>query len=368
MTIHPFRPIFPNFDLISSADTFFTTVKHEFPAYWKSGFFQEQGQDDLFVYEITGSDKHYLGVIACTDIRDYLDGRIKCHEETLPSKEKYMMNLVLEREAMIKPVLLTYPGHPEIEALVNKIRKSEPIHAIRFLEEKQTHSLYAIKQPKDIVRMQRLFKEHVQRAYIADGHHRSATSAKLYHTIKPDAMLMKYDKLLCVFLPFEQLVIHDYNRVIEILHEISPTVFLARISRLCHIQHLKQPSKPRGKHEMTLYLDREWYRLRWKKIILKKYKTDLVILDGAILNKEILRPILDIEDVRNDLRLHYVEGISGIEGVIAKAHKNAYRIGFCIYPVAMDELVTVADNNQTLPPKSTWFEPRVKNGLIAAAF
>jgi uncharacterized protein (DUF1015 family) len=174
-----------------------------------------------------------------------------------------------------------------------------------------------------------------------------------------------YRYLLCAFFPFDQLVIHEYNRVVDLPGDISATAFLAKLSDLCRVRHLREAAKPQKSHEMTLFLNREWYRLRWRKKILKKYQDALVVMDADILNKEVLENILGIADVRNDDRLSYVDGISGVKGLTDKAEKSALRMGFCMYPISFEDIVTVADAGKTLPPKSTWFEPRVKNGLIS---
>ena len=365
MNIRPFKAIYPRLDLVSSPDVFFATVKHEFPNYHKSGFFVEHDEQALFIHDIQGKSRRFTGLIACADIKAYLDGQIVKHEETLELKEKMTIELLLERHAMIKPVLVMYREHPDIAAAIARAMQTDPFFSVPFESEDETHDFYKISDPHEIDKLRSIFDEHVPKAYIADGHHRCATNAKLYQTVTDsEHHPLGLNDLLTVFLPMDELVVHDYNRVIEVLHEISPTLFLARVSALCDIEHMVVPAKPKVKHEITLYLDHEWYRLRWKPHVLDKYREELVMLDGAILNQEVLNDILNIEDVRNDNRLNYVQGISGIEGVMAKTQKSAFRIGFCIYPVSVEELVAVADAGDTLPPKSTWFEPRVKNGLI----
>jgi len=181
---------------------------------------------------------------------------------------------------------------------------------------------------------------------------------------KPQAA-KQYRYLLCMFFASDQLVIHEYNRIVDMEGEMTPTMFLAKLSTLCDVEALKKADKPRKKHEMTLYLNREWYRLRWKKKVLKVYSKELVVVDADILNKEVLNNILAIKDVRNDARLSYVDGLSGVAGITEKTEKSAYRIGFCLYPLSYKDITKVADAGKTLPPKSTWFEPRVKNGVIS---
>lgn len=367
MTIQPFRAVYPNFDLIASPDAFFDTVKEEFPGYWSNGFFLQDDVAALFVYEIKAPGKSHVGLIASMNVEDYFAGRIKPHENTIAAKEQQMTKLFLERRAMIKPVLLSYKPHPEISAILDDARKGAPFIDIRF-EGPEEHRVYKITDGKVILKLQDLFRDQVARAYIADGHHRATTSAKLYKTVHPGTHALDFSCILSMLLPFDQVIIHDYNVVVEILQDITPTRFLARLSRVCSIKPLSGPAKPRHKFSMTLYLNHEWYELKWKKKILRQHEDHDVIFDGFILNKHVLKDILGIDDVRTDSRLKYVEGIAGVEGVADKVHKNAYRVGFCFYPVKMEEIVKTADAGKTLPPKSTWFEPRVKNGIISQAF
>lgn len=368
MTIYPFTAIYPNLELIASPDVFFETVKFEYPQYFQSGFFQTDDGDAFFVYEIETHERTFHALIACSDIQDYLDGKILRHENTLVAKEQQMMNLLLQRNTMIKPVVLAYTGVDEVNKLISSATKATPFLTIPFEESGERHNIYKITDPEMQQKLIEHFRKVVPKAYIADGHHRCSTAAKLYKTVSEKHSPLDFSKLLCAFFPFDQLVIHDYNRVVEILHEISPTVFVARLSGLCMIKQLDTPRKPKMKHEIILYIEGEWYRLRWRKSVLRRYANRKVVLDGEILNREILEPILGIRDVTSDQRLRYVEGIAGIDGIIEKTHRTAFRIAFLIYPVSANELMRVADAGETLPPKSTWFEPRVKNGLVSKAF
>ncbi len=362
MTISPFAALYPKTDMIGRPDTFFAAAKHEFPDYRNRGFFQEDSEESIFIYDIITPKRTYSGVLACLDIQDYIDGKVMPHENTIAAKEQYMTSLVLERKALIKPVLLSYKRNNVVEQIALEAHDQTPFYSVEIGDEK--HVLYKLHEAKTIKQLQEVFRYDVSKAYIADGHHRCATSAKLYRDSIEEGQANAYSKFLCVLFPFEQLVIHDYNRIIDILNIISPTMFMARMSRLCDIKPLQVAAKPKRKFEMTMYILGEWYLLTWKNSVIKKYAVQSVILDGAILNKEVLNKILDIKDVREDPRLRYVEGIAGVEGVMAKADKSLFRIAFCVYPVQMSEIVQIAEVHKTLPPKSTWFEPRIKNGLI----
>jgi uncharacterized protein (DUF1015 family) len=368
MHIKPFQAIYPKVGLITSPDSFFGTVKQEYPEYYKSGFFEKASQEGIYVYQITEPGRVYTGLIACAAIEDYLNGLIKKHEHTLAEKEQAQLHLLLRRKAMVKPILLTYPPVEAIEAFLHDfVETNEPFYSFHFEAENQIHRFYEIKSGEQIQLIQALFDKFVPHTYIADGHHRSSVTAIMAQRSK-DQAVNPYEKLFCAFFATSELDIHDYNRVIEGLEEVSPTYFMARLSHIVNIEPVDSAERPRQKHEMVLFLNREWYRLNWKPSVLKQYQGDGIILDVKLLDELILRNILDIKDTRTDNRIKYVEGRKGVEGVKDKALKNESRIGFFLYPVQMDDFMHIADLNKVLPPKSTWFEPRMRNGLIVQGF
>jgi len=366
MIIQPFSGLYPNLAVLSSPDTFFATVKYEFADYLKSNFFLECEQDALFLCDIQTPTRTHTGVLASVDIEEYLNGHIVRHEETIGSNEMHLTDLLMQRKAMIKPVLLAYKPSGEIEALIKEARQVKPLYEIFFEKEQHRHIYYAITTPGLIARFQRAWIAHMPKAYIADGHHRCSSNALLYKSLeKGGSVAESYRYLLAAFFAFDQVTIHEYNRVVDLPRKMSPAIFIAALSRFCTIKHVTRASKPERAHEMMLYIQREWYRLRWKKKVLKKYEDALVIMDADILNNEILNKLLGIADIRNDSRISYVDGLSGVDGLVDKTGKKSIRAGFYLYPITMDDLVAIADAGLTLPPKSTWFEPRVKNGLIS---
>ena len=268
MTIYPFAALYPKNNLIGRPDAFFAAAKHEFPDYRKRGFFQEDSEESLFIYDIIAPLRTYSGVLCCLDIADYLDGKVMPHENTITAKEQYMTSLVLERKALIKPVLLSYKSNTDIERIVQGAHEEEPFYEVEIGDER--HVLYKVRGAKMIETLQQVFRYDISKAYIADGHHRCATSAKLYRESFEEGKPNEYNKILSVLFPFEQLVIHDFNRIIDILNIISPTMFMARMSRLCDIKPLPKAAKPKRKFEMTMYILGEWYLLTWKNSVIKK--------------------------------------------------------------------------------------------------
>ncbi len=370
MKILPFKAIYPNFELISSPDIFFDMVKHNYPEYVKNGFFHSTVQKSVYIFEIKSRKRTHIGLLACVDIDSYRKGEIVKHELTLASKEQTMTNLLLQRQAMVKPVLLGYEPNAQLEKTISAlIKKHRPFFKVSFKEEKQAHFFYKIDREEAEKSLIDQFDQLIDKVYIADGHHRCSTSYKLHLAEKRKGNTNnRYRKLLCAFFPFDQLGIHDYNRVVDILNDFSPARVMALISLVFDIEVLKKGEKPKHKHVITMYINHEWYRLTWKASVFEKYKKSTVLLDAELLNKELLSKHLKIRDVRMDERIKYVDGISGVQGLVDKAVKSETRIGFCIYPVQIEELVKIADSKETLPPKSTWFEPRIKNGMIVKAF
>lgn len=370
MKIFPIPAIYPNVDLISSPELFFPSENYNYAEYHKIGFFQKTQHDSVYVYRIESRDQDHIGVIACVDIEAYINGDIVKHEETHPSKEPPIMNLLLQRQAMVKPVLLGYPPKEQLDAAIRAaIMGLEPFFTVHFKKENQKHEIYRLSQGQQLTQLMTLFDEEVNRAYIADGHHRCSTSAKLYQTqIGVVNGVNKYQHLFCALFPFDQLEIYNYNRVVEGLGDLSPTRFMAELSRLFEIEFLNKPTKPGRKHELTMYVNHEWYRLRWRPKVLSKYQHLDALFDTLLINEEVMADIIGIRDTGNDPRIDYVEGVVGLQGLMDQTNRKPNRIGFCLYPVHCEEWVSISDEGKTLPPKSTWFEPRTRNGLLVMPF
>ena len=365
MHLFPFKAIYLNLDLVASPDTFSEKVKLEYLTYKEHGFFSSCKNESLYIYRIIDPIRNYTGIVACASMQDYLDGKIKKHENTLPTKEQHQTSLLLNRKAVVKPILLTYPTVSAIQEFSNDfIESHEPFLEIPFELDNQTHQFWRVTAPDQIQTLKAFFEEHVHSAYIADGHHRMASMAHLYEGTKGGETNSPYKHQLCAFFPSSELDILDYNRVVEGLDDISLTTFMAHISQIMDIEVLLKPSRPREKHEMVMFINKEWFRLRWRKRLMESFQGDEVLLDVQLLNELILENILDISDVRTDDRVKYIDGRKGIRGVSERVDKNSNRVGFFLYPVAMNDFMRIADEGNILPPKSTYFEPRIRNGVL----
>lgn len=365
MKIYPFQAVIPDTHLLASEESFFGRVKYDYPEFVESGFFTKASKEGFYIYEITRNGTRHLGFFAAVDITDYDEGHILKHEKTLASNEQKMMQLLLHRKAMVKPVLLSYSRVDEVHDFMEKrIAESKPFLSLFFKEEKTNHKVWQVTDGESIAFLHNQFEANVPLTYIADGHHRSSSLSILNKNKGKKTKELRFDQLYTAFFSFDQLQIHEYNRVIEALDKISPSRLIAELSEFCNISYSPKPFRPGKIHEMALVINREWYKLTWKKKTLKAFPTDTVITDTQLLNTYILEGILGIKDIRNDDRIKYVEGIKELEGLLQKIQKNDTRVGFALYPLPMEDFIAIADHGEELPPKSTWFEPRMKNGLL----
>lgn len=366
MKVKEFKALYPALKLIASPDSFFGSQKKQFPHYVRGGFFKRTNKKFFYVYEIIQDGKSRLGLVATTDIEDILENHILKHENTLAEKEQQMMHLVMQRNAMIKPVLLAHKKNKELNTLYKEVRKQGKVFMdIYFENEKAHHKIYKVLDEDLTQKISRAFLD-IPQVYIADGHHRVSTGLLLYKN--KNANNSRYSELLSIYFGFDQLRIYDYNRTVSILKEISATQLMARLSQYFTIHSLEKPQKPKNKHEICFMIQEEAYLLKWKKPFLAKPKKSPVLLDAELLDKFIFGEIMHIKDVRHDSRLSYTSGVEGISGIEKILLKDDYAVGFMLYPVAAEELMKVAEAGLTLPPKSTWFEPRVKNAVISQEF
>ncbi len=368
MKIYPFQAIYPELELITSVDSFFKSVKHQFEKYRKTGFFKRAAQEAFYIHEITKFGRVYRGVIATSDIQDFLTNKILVHENTLAAKQQTMMELLLDRKAMIKPILVGYDNHTKIDQYLDQyVKNNKPVVVGEFEDSNEQHRFFEMADGDEILKLTNLFNG-VKKSYIADGHHRRSTILHLYKSKKFRSDNGVRQSLLTALFPFSDLEIYDFNRVATVFDVISRNELLVRLSKVCKLKILKQPRKPKSKFEITMFFDGEWFSLKWKKKVLQTCKKNKVTLDADLLNQYVFRDILAIEDVKISDRIKYHEGVNGIDNVINAVNNDPKKVAFCVYPVTIDELKKVADNKLDLPPKSTWFEPRIKNGMISEDF
>lgn len=363
MHIHPFQALLPIVEHPEVTEGFFSRIKESFPAMYRAGAFQSFPAHAVFIYEIVRPYRTFRGLIASVDMQDYLDGHIKKHELTLFPKEHVQQQLFLEQKALIKPVLTSYPASAGITQWFERLTGTlPPALELTITPSMEIQRLYAVTEETDICRIQELFLNEVSDVYIADGHHRFSAAASLHKELQEHP----FSRVMCAFFDARDLEIHSFNRVVSDLNGLTPAQFLECISRVCLIQQTSEPQAPQQKHDLLLLLGEAYYYLRWKRSVLTGFGPDAPLLDVHLLNEYILRDVLGISDVRKDPRISYVEGPAGIPGLKKKVHEGVVQAAFLLYPISFTHLKSLCDQGIMLPPKSTWFEPRMKTGLIAS--
>ncbi len=364
MRIYPFKGSHPKVELVTSPKSFFGSIKAQYREYKENNIYTDLDKECLFVLQIKTKDATHTGLLSLTDVKEMANHKILKHEKTLATKEQQMMHLLLQRKALVKPVLLGFKSNKSIDSILKATTRKKTILDVTFEQSGERHRVWKISDQDTMAELIQLFSK-VKKAYIGDGHHRSTTVKILSESKQLGAEAKKYKALYTAYFPFSQLKICDYNRMVDISQIMSLPEFIIGLSKYFEISKLAQPTKPKKKHQVTIYLDRQWYKLKWREKYLKKSKNN-VLLDSALINKYVFGEILGIHDVRIDTRISYFGGTLPLTKIESAAHKCTNGIGICIYPVAMKELTALADQKKTLPPKSTWFLPRLKSGLITS--
>lgn len=365
MILTPFQGLFPKTNLIADLDSFFSTVKINYPQFVANGFYEKEPSEGLYLYQISTAKASHYGIICAVDIDDLLNDNILPHEKTLAAKEQEQLQLTLDRKAFIKPVLLGFKPFKSFRVFAENKIKTEADLVQQLKSKKETHKFWKISNGEEVELVSIMFRKKIKKAYIADGHHRCSIARILWYQSQKEMVPFKIDSLLSVLMPFDQLTINDFNRVIELGAQNRPVQFMAALSEYFKIEQLKSKQKPKKKFEMTLFLDDNWFRLKWKKQLINNYKKEhKVLLDYYLLNEIVLKEILKVEDVRNHQDIKYVPGTDKFKGIKKEAREMLNPAGFMLYPITAKEICYYADNEMILPPKSSYFEPRVINGMI----
>ena len=364
MRINPFQAFLPVLDGAVVDESLFTLFKTSFAQLSQTGHFRMLDRQGVFIYEIERPPRVFRGLIACVAMDDYLEGNIKKHEMTILAKERLQMQLFEAQQAIIKPVLVTYPSDQAIQAWFKGLANGvEPILEIMVLPQMEKHRLFFIHDEPKIGEIQALFLNRLRDVYIADGHHRFAAASRLFL----ESPEKPFDRVMCAFFDADDLDIHSYNRIISGLNGLSAKDFLQRISRYCEVRPVATPEPPHARHSMLMILGEKYYDLCWRNELLRVYSDNPLLLDVQLLNEKILLDILGIEDVRKDPRIVYIEGPAGIGALQEGILEIGEGVAFVLYPIDFEHLISMCDTGAILPPKSTWFEPRLKPGLIGCS-
>lgn len=316
-----------------------------------------------YVYELTMNGRVQTGIAACASIDDYQNNVIKKHENTRADKEQDRINHVDRCSAQTGPIFLAYRADAIIREEVAKAKKKKPIYSF-ISPDGIRHQVYKIAEPESVNNIEKAFAG-IDDIYIADGHHRAASAVKVglkRREEHPDYTgKEEFNYFLAVLFPDEELMIMPYNRVVKDLNGYNTDEFIKKISEKFEVEKKETEVTPDKKAVFGMYLDGEWYKLTAKEEILSDDPVDG--LDVAILQNNLLEPVLGIKDPKTDKRIDFVGGIRGLSELERRCHKDCV-LAFSMYPTSIAELFLVADAKRLMPPKSTWFEPKLRSGLF----
>lgn len=314
-----------------------------------------------YLYRLTMDGRSQTGLVCVSSVDDYENDLIKKHEFTRPEKEKDRIDHMSTILAQTGNVFLAYRNVEDMDALVNKwITEKNPQYEF-VADDNVQHSIWIVSDDAAIQNITQIFASQVPCTYIADGHHRAASAAKVRKQLGDNAPESASYFLTTLF-PANQLQIMDYNRVVKDLNGFYADKFVSRLNDKFIIEKAEKAVKPSALHEFGMYLDKHWYKLTAKE---GTYHNDPIgILDVTILQDNILLPLLNIKDQRTDTRIDFVGGIRGLEELEKRVNSGEMAIAFSLYPVSINQLFDIADSGNVMPPKSTWFEPKLRDGLL----
>ncbi|MBN2669200.1 MAG: DUF1015 domain-containing protein [Bacteroidales bacterium] len=339
-----------------------------FKMFQEKGYLKKEEKDMYYIYAQTMDGRTQYGIVGGAATEDYMNGIIKKHELTRPDKEQDRMINVRVNNANIEPVFFAYPAVAEIDEIVSDIVNNKPAEYDFVAEDGFGHHFWLINNDETIARLQMLFETKVPYTYVADGHHRTAAAALVgdekrkenpNHTGEEE-----YNYFLAVHFPDNQLKIIDYNRTATDLNGHSKAEFIAKLEEKFDVKEEgSEIYKPSKLHEFSMYLDGKWYSMQAKAGTYDD-NDPVGVLDVSILTNSVLEPILDIKDLRRSKRIDFVGGIRGLGELSKRVDSGKMEVAFALYPVSMKQLIDIADTGNIMPPKTTWFEPKLRSGLV----
>ena len=341
-------------------------ARSNFDKFKDNGWLVKDEGDYLYIYAQTMFGKTQYGIVGCAAVEDYMNNVIKKHELTRPDKEEDRMKHVRITNANMEPVFFSYPAVDEIDQIVGDFVNNNAPEYDFTADDNVGHHFWVIKDKAIVDRIIELFAE-LPSTYVADGHHRTAAAALVGNEKKEQnpnhTGNEEYNFFLAVHFPDNQLTIIDYNRVVTDLNNNSNEEFIKKLETSFIVENMGEGIyKPQELHEFSMYLEGNWYKL-----VAKEGTYDdsdpIGVLDVTILTNQVLEPLLDIEDLRRSKRIDFVGGIRGLEELQKRVDSGEMKVAFALYPVSMKQLIDIADSGEIMPPKTTWFEPKLRSGL-----
>ncbi len=344
----------------------YSKAAENFQMFQDKGWLVQDNKEQYYVYAQTMNGKTQYGLVVCAYVEDYLNGVIKKHELTRRDKEEDRMKHVRVNNANIEPVFFAYPDNDVLDVIVKKYTSNKPVYDFIAPGDGFGHQFWIIDEDADIATITKQF-EAMPALYIADGHHRSAAAAlvgaekaKQNPNHKGDE---EYNYFMAVCFPANQLTIIDYNRVVKDLNGLSAQAFLAALENNFIVEEKgTEIYKPNALHNFSVYLEGKWYSLTAKQGTYND-NDPIGVLDVTISSNLILDEILGIKDLRSDKRIDFVGGIRGLGELSKRVDSGEMKVALALYPVSMKQLMDIADSGNIMPPKTTWFEPKLRSGL-----
>ena len=364
------RVVKPEVELHKDTDLYsqevYDKARSNFQKFIEKGYLVQDKKRHFYVYAQTWGKKTQYGIVGCAGVEDYENDIIKKHELTRPDKEEDRMNHVRVTNANAEPVFFTYPQVDEIDHIVSEVVKGTPVYDF-IADDGFGHHFWVIEDDTHIEKLEKLFSD-VPYLYVADGHHRTAAAALVgkekrennpNHTGNEE-----YNLFMAVVFPDDQLTIIDYNRVVKDLNGLSREAFLKKLEPHFVVKEKgNQEYKPEKMHTFGMYLDGKWYSLEAKDHTYDD-NDPIGVLDVTILSSYVLDEILGIKNLRTDKRIDFVGGIRGLGELKRRVDSGEMEVAFSLYPVTMKQLMDIADTGNIMPPKTTWFEPKLRSGLV----
>ena len=343
-------------------------VVENFNMFKKNGWLVKEDTEKFYIYAQTMDGRTQYGIVGCTHIDDYLNNVIKKHELTRKDKEEDRMIHVRITNANVEPVFFSYPATTHIDEIVENIVKNQAPEYDFVADDGFGHHFWVINDPATNKRIAEIFKNEIPYLYVADGHHRTAAAALVgsekrrnnpNHTGNEE-----YNYFMAVIFPDNQLKIIDYNRVVKDLNGHSVEEFKNMLNEAFVVEKMgKDIYTPSKLHEFSMYLEGEWYKMTAKPGTFND-NDPIGVLDVTILSNLVLDKILGIKDLRTDKRIDFVGGIRGLGELKRRVDSGEMKVAFALYPVSMKQLIDIADSGNIMPPKTTWFEPKLRSGLV----
>lgn len=343
----------------------FSNIKNKFNDFVDQQNLEQDDEPSYYIYRQIKDGHPYLGIIACASVEDYFNRVIKKHEATISHREEIFKDYLKTVEINAEPVCFTYPNHPEIDRITQACLLATPEYDFTTTN-RVRHTFWVVNDKSKVAKIQQAFSE-IDSIYIADGHHRSASSALLGKELKEQNKnhtgREKYNYFMGYFIPENDLQIFEFNRLVKDIGNLSIQEFLKAVRQEFELVFVNEELfVPRKVHEIGMYIDKKWYCLIPKEGLFEE-KEVVNSLDVSILTNHLLSPILGIKDLRTDQRIYFKGGMEGVSALKKEVDTGKAKVAFAHFPVTMQQLKAIADADQIMPPKSTWIEPKLRSGL-----